>query len=131
MLRKAFCIAEKDPRMERADNNWVSLNVGGTVFMTTRQTLQAEPRSSAYLAINNQSSIALTRAVLARLVVGSVPSTKDASGAILIDRDPAYFRVRKSCFISTAHLSAGPVELPALREPLHRRRCTAPHPRTH
>eukprot|EP01113_Clastostelium_recurvatum_P000321 TRINITY_DN10141_c0_g1_i2.p1 TRINITY_DN10141_c0_g1~~TRINITY_DN10141_c0_g1_i2.p1 ORF type:complete len:234 (+),score=32.43 TRINITY_DN10141_c0_g1_i2:49-750(+) len=54
----------------------VSLNVGGTIYMTTQGTLSdRDPRS-----------------MLARLVSGPVPSTLDSAGNIFIDRDGYLFR---------------------------------------
>ncbi|XP_067415538.1 BTB/POZ domain-containing protein KCTD17 isoform X2 [Emydura macquarii macquarii] len=54
---------------------WVRLNVGGTVFLTTRQTLCREQKS-----------------FLCRLCQGDeLQSDRDETGAYLIDRDPAYF----------------------------------------
>ncbi|KFW12532.1 BTB/POZ domain-containing protein KCTD17, partial [Eurypyga helias] len=50
---------------------WVRLNVGGTVFLTTRQTLCREQKS-----------------FLCRLCQGE---ELDETGAYLIDRDPTYF----------------------------------------
>ncbi|XP_077612240.1 BTB/POZ domain-containing protein KCTD2 [Crocuta crocuta] len=55
----------------------VRLNVGGTYFVTTRQTLGREPKS-----------------FLCRLCCQEDPeldSDKDETGAYLIDRDPTYF----------------------------------------
>ncbi|XP_075431169.1 BTB/POZ domain-containing protein KCTD17 [Ascaphus truei] len=54
---------------------WVRLNVGGTVFLTTRQTLCREP--SSFLCRLCQKSQLL--------------SETDETGAFLIDRDPSYF----------------------------------------
>ncbi|XP_014636452.1 PREDICTED: BTB/POZ domain-containing protein KCTD17 isoform X1 [Ceratotherium simum simum] len=54
---------------------WVRLNVGGTVFLTTRQTLCREQKS-----------------FLSRLCRGEeLQSDRDETGAYLIDRDPTYF----------------------------------------
>ncbi|XP_039376695.1 BTB/POZ domain-containing protein KCTD17 isoform X1 [Mauremys reevesii] len=54
---------------------WVRLNVGGTVFLTTRQTLCREQKS-----------------FLCRLCQGEeLQSDRDETGAYLIDRDPTYF----------------------------------------
>ncbi|CAD5222084.1 unnamed protein product [Bursaphelenchus xylophilus] len=57
-------------------HSWVRLNVGGKVFMTTRQTLCREPNS--FLARLCQNDELLT-------------SEKDETGAFLIDRDAEYF----------------------------------------
>merc|ERR1712059_83054 len=55
---------------------WVRLNVGGTIFLTSRATLTKDPQS-----------------FLARIAMEGteLESDKDASGAFLIDRDPKYF----------------------------------------
>ncbi|XP_065689182.1 BTB/POZ domain-containing protein KCTD17 isoform X4 [Patagioenas fasciata] len=54
---------------------WVRLNVGGTIFLTTRQTLCREQKS-----------------FLCRLCQGEeLQSDRDETGAYLIDRDPTYF----------------------------------------
>eukprot|EP01094_Clydonella_sp_ATCC50884_P025777 TRINITY_DN68_c1_g1_i1.p1 TRINITY_DN68_c1_g1~~TRINITY_DN68_c1_g1_i1.p1 ORF type:complete len:404 (+),score=129.88 TRINITY_DN68_c1_g1_i1:152-1363(+) len=57
---------------------WVRLNVGGQVFSVSRQTLTLDEHS-----------------VLGRMfaVDGALPSARDDSGAVLVDRDPVYFRV--------------------------------------
>uniref|UniRef100_A0A8C9ET11 BTB domain-containing protein n=1 Tax=Pavo cristatus TaxID=9049 RepID=A0A8C9ET11_PAVCR len=58
-------------------SKWVRLNVGGTYFVSTRQTLCREPKS-----------------FLCRLCCQDGPelgSDKDETGAYLIDRDPTYF----------------------------------------
>ncbi|KNC48701.1 BTB/POZ domain-containing protein KCTD17 [Thecamonas trahens ATCC 50062] len=57
-----------------SDSEWIQLNVGGTMFATTRTTLRMEPSS-----------------MLAALASGEWVSTKDETGAILLDRDPAFF----------------------------------------
>ncbi|XP_029442969.1 BTB/POZ domain-containing protein KCTD17 [Rhinatrema bivittatum] len=56
-------------------SKWVRLNVGGTVFITTRQTLCREQKS-----------------FLCRLCQeADLQSEMDETGAYLIDRDPTYF----------------------------------------
>jgi len=64
-----------EPQTPRAQS-WVRLNVGGKVFLTTKQTLSREPTS-----------------FLARLCKEEevLSSEKDDSGAYLIDRDSDYF----------------------------------------
>ena len=52
----------------------MTLNVGGTLFRTTRTTLTMDPNS-----------------MLAALASGEWSSTTDETGAILLDRDPAFF----------------------------------------
>ncbi|XP_065549344.1 BTB/POZ domain-containing protein KCTD2 [Lathamus discolor] len=64
-------------RPPAAASKWVRLNVGGTYFVSTRQTLCREPKS-----------------FLCRLCCQDGPelgSDKDETGAYLIDRDPTYF----------------------------------------
>jgi len=60
---------------------WVRLNVGGTVFMTTKTTLSKDPKS--FLCRICQSNDAGESSGLG--------SEKDEAGAYLIDRDPKYF----------------------------------------
>ncbi|KAI1232372.1 BTB/POZ domain-containing protein KCTD2, partial [Lamprotornis superbus] len=65
------------PPRGRSGGGWVRLNVGGTYFVSTRQTLCREPKS-----------------FLCRLCCQEGPelgSDKDETGAYLIDRDPTYF----------------------------------------
>jgi len=59
-----------------ASQSWVKLNVGGKIFLTTKQTLTKEPDS-----------------FLSRLVLEDpdLPTDKDEDGAYMIDRDPRYF----------------------------------------
>lgn len=57
-------------------NQWVKLNVGGTVFYTTRTTLAKDPNSFLYRLVKDNSEL---------------NSHQDESGAYLIDRDPTYF----------------------------------------
>ncbi|KAL7029027.1 hypothetical protein ACKWTF_006068 [Chironomus riparius] len=56
-------------------DKWIKLNVGGNLFMTSRETLLKDPNS-----------------MLARLISDSdLISDKDENGAYLIDRDGKYF----------------------------------------
>ncbi|XP_048846955.1 BTB/POZ domain-containing protein KCTD5-like [Brienomyrus brachyistius] len=57
-------------------SKWVRLNVGGTHFLTTRQTLCRDPKSFLYRLCQAEPDL---------------DSDKDETGAYLIDRDPAYF----------------------------------------
>jgi len=55
---------------------WVTLNVGGTHFLTTKTTLSRDPNSFLYRLVQDNSDLI---------------SEKDDTGAYLIDRDPTYF----------------------------------------
>ncbi|XP_026114295.1 BTB/POZ domain-containing protein KCTD5-like isoform X2 [Carassius auratus] len=57
-------------------SKWVRLNVGGTYFLTTRQTLCRDPKSFLFRLCQAEPDL---------------DSDKDESGAYLIDRDPIYF----------------------------------------
>ncbi|XP_039542405.1 BTB/POZ domain-containing protein KCTD5-like [Pimephales promelas] len=57
-------------------SKWVRLNVGGTYFLTTRQTLCRDPKSFLYRLCQADPDL---------------DSDKDDTGAYLIDRDPTYF----------------------------------------
>ncbi|XP_043082271.1 BTB/POZ domain-containing protein KCTD5 isoform X3 [Puntigrus tetrazona] len=57
-------------------SKWVRLNVGGTYFLTTRQTLCRDPKSFLFRLCQTEPDL---------------DSDKDESGAYLIDRDPMYF----------------------------------------
>ncbi|XP_010768263.1 BTB/POZ domain-containing protein KCTD2 [Notothenia coriiceps] len=61
---------------DKPGSRWVRLNVGGTYFVTTKQTLCRDPKS-----------------FLSRLCQEDpdLDSDKDETGAYLIDRDPTYF----------------------------------------
>ncbi|XP_015215522.1 BTB/POZ domain-containing protein KCTD5 isoform X2 [Lepisosteus oculatus] len=58
------------------DSKWVRLNVGGTYFLTTRQTLCRDSKSFLYRLCQADPDL---------------DSDKDETGAYLIDRDPTYF----------------------------------------
>ncbi|XP_030631395.1 BTB/POZ domain-containing protein KCTD5 [Chanos chanos] len=57
------------------NGKWVRLNVGGTVFLTTRQTLLKEQTSFLYRLCQQED----------------LHSDTDETGAYVIDRDPTYF----------------------------------------
>ncbi|XP_038836806.1 BTB/POZ domain-containing protein KCTD5-like [Salvelinus namaycush] len=57
-------------------SKWVRLNVGGTYFLTTRQTLCRDSKSFLYRLCQADPDL---------------DSDKDETGAYLIDRDPTYF----------------------------------------
>ncbi|XP_069608256.1 BTB/POZ domain-containing protein KCTD2 isoform X2 [Ranitomeya imitator] len=60
----------------RTGGKWVRLNVGGTYFLSTKQTLCREPKSFLYRLCQEEPDL---------------DSDKDETGAYLIDRDPTYF----------------------------------------
>ncbi len=55
-------------------DQWVTLNVGGKLFSTTRNTLTRDPAS-----------------MLAKMFGSDWESQRDETGAYLIDRSPEYF----------------------------------------
>ncbi|XP_061086673.1 LOW QUALITY PROTEIN: BTB/POZ domain-containing protein KCTD2 [Conger conger] len=61
---------------EKPGSRWVRLNVGGTYFVTTKQTLCRDPKSFLYRLCQEDPDL---------------DSDKDDTGAYLIDRDPTYF----------------------------------------
>ncbi|XP_029110282.1 BTB/POZ domain-containing protein KCTD2 [Scleropages formosus] len=61
---------------EKPGSRWVRLNVGGTYFVTTKQTLCRDPKSFLYRLCQDDPDL---------------DSDKDETGAYLIDRDPTYF----------------------------------------
>ena len=67
-------MADKDNGNVR--NEWVKLNVGGKIFLTTKTTLCKDPKSFLYRLCQEDSDLG---------------SEKDENGAFLIDRDPSYF----------------------------------------
>ena len=58
------------------DTRWVHLNVGGMLFITTRSTLVKDPETFFFPMCQENWDLS---------------STKDETGAYLIDRDPKYF----------------------------------------
>uniref|UniRef100_A0A4W5QAH9 BTB domain-containing protein n=1 Tax=Hucho hucho TaxID=62062 RepID=A0A4W5QAH9_9TELE len=67
---------EKTQSTSNGVSKWVRLNVGGTYFLTTRQTLCRDPKSFLYRLSQADPDL---------------DSDKDDTGAYLIDRDPTYF----------------------------------------
>lgn len=57
-------------------NQWVRLNVGGQIFLTTKTTLSRDTNSFLARLIRDDSELI---------------SDRDETGAFLIDRDPRYF----------------------------------------
>lgn len=57
-------------------NQWVRLNVGGQIFLSTKTTLSRDPNSFLARLIRDDSELI---------------SDRDETGAFLIDRDPRYF----------------------------------------
>lgn len=97
-----------------AGDEWVCLNVGGTVFATTRTTLAKDPASFLYRLVVTPTTATATPSAGHPVegvngVAASAPpsgpgggsangggssplgSSRDANGAFLIDRDPSYF----------------------------------------
>ena len=57
--------------------DWVTLNVGGTKFTTTRATLTSDPDSMLARMFQHEGAMQ--------------PAAQDLDGAYLIDRNPKYF----------------------------------------
>eukprot|EP00045_Choanoeca_perplexa_P015642 m.199901 g.199901 ORF g.199901 m.199901 type:complete len:662 (-) comp17046_c0_seq4:1850-3835(-) len=76
----------------------ITLNVGGTLFQTTPTTL-LWPGPDTFLAV---------------LLSGRLPSTRDATGAYFIDRDPALFRMLLS-YLRTRRAAVPDHEVRAVR----------------
>ncbi|XP_042363525.1 BTB/POZ domain-containing protein KCTD5-like [Plectropomus leopardus] len=68
--------AERNTSAGVGASKWIRLNVGGTYFLTTRQTLCRDPKSFLYRLSQADPEL---------------DSDKDETGAYLIDRDPTYF----------------------------------------
>uniref|UniRef100_A0A914VP50 BTB domain-containing protein n=1 Tax=Plectus sambesii TaxID=2011161 RepID=A0A914VP50_9BILA len=60
--------------------DWIRLNVGGTIFLTTRTTLMGEKDSMLYRMFCSNENDGHTW-----------NSAKDSTGAVMIDRSPKYF----------------------------------------
>lgn len=70
-----------DPTRLPCDKKWITLNIGGTYFTTTRVTLSKAPNSF------------LHKLSLKSLDPNEIESDRDERGAFLVDRDPNYFQV--------------------------------------
>lgn len=70
-----------DPTKLPCDKKWITLNIGGKYFTTTRITLSKAPNSF------------LHKLSLKSLDPREIESDRDERGAFLIDRDPIYFQV--------------------------------------
>jgi hypothetical protein len=70
-----------DPTRLPCDKKWITLNIGGTYFTTTRVTLSKAPNSF------------LHKLSLKSLDPKELESDRDERGAFLIDRDPNYFQI--------------------------------------
>lgn len=71
----------KDSNSGKTVSDWITLNVGGKHFMTSRSTLLAkEPHSMLARMFADDNDMYLMN-----------PSATDTSGAYLIDRNPKYF----------------------------------------
>lgn len=87
-----------EPREESLPSDWVRLNVGGTLMLTTRSTLVAEPDSVLAKMFSPDSRFG--------------QPAKDQSGAYLLDADPHYFQVllnflRRGEIVLNGHSRAG------------------------
>lgn len=76
----SFCCSRMAESGEKTESirksEWVRLNVGGQLFLTTRTTLCRDPKSFFSRLCKEDNNLA---------------SDKDETGAFLIDRDPTYF----------------------------------------
>lgn len=75
------CTPSPDPTKLPCDKKWITLNIGGKYFTTTRVTLSKAPNSF------------LHKLSLKSLDPRDIESDRDERGAFLIDRDPLYFQV--------------------------------------
>lgn len=75
----------------------VNLNVGGTRFSTSRQTL-----------------CSIQDSFFSSLLSGRIPTCRDETGALFIDRDPKYFSIILN-FLRTKELELNGVDISSLR----------------
>lgn len=69
-----------DKHSHDSKSEWITLNVGGKLFTTTRTTILVKESDSMLARMFSDDNIHLMN-----------PSARDASGAYLIDRSPEYF----------------------------------------
>ncbi|XP_068625621.1 BTB/POZ domain-containing protein KCTD9 [Battus philenor] len=80
-VNKSANCSETSMESERTISDWITLNVGGKHFTTSRSTLLAkEPLSMLARMFANDNNVYLMH-----------PSVTDSTGAYLIDRSPEYF----------------------------------------
>ena len=102
-----------------SNNGIVHLNVGGTRFSTSRQTLLLMQSSSSSSSLGQSSSAGGMSAAhqentfFTALLSGRISSHKDESGAYFIDRDPDLFRMILN-YLRTRAISLENVDLKAL-----------------
>ncbi|XP_076623964.1 BTB/POZ domain-containing protein KCTD9 isoform X1 [Colletes latitarsis] len=70
------------PSQLSRNSNWITLNVGGKYFTTTRDTLTKEEPTSMLARMFTETTSSEQRIL---------PSRQDQNGAYLIDRSPTYF----------------------------------------
>lgn len=76
------------------EKRWITLNVGGTYFQTSRNTLtrNTPPNSALHRISTNRTNVNFDR---------------DEKGAYMIDRDPQYFQVVLN-FLRSRKIMMGP-----------------------
>ncbi|KAI5622692.1 BTB/POZ domain-containing protein KCTD5 [Silurus asotus] len=83
----AVSAADRVHSANTASSKWVRLNVGGTYFLTTRQTLCRDPKSFLYRLCQADPDLDSDKASYRP----ARPPAPYRTGAYLIDRDPTYF----------------------------------------
>lgn len=83
--------------IKNGNKEWVKLNVGGTVFQTTKTTLSRDPNSFLYRLVQEDSDLISEQVSALTYEYGLEPPSsragnfQDDTGAFLIDRDATYF----------------------------------------
>ena len=91
----------------------VHLNVGGTRFTTSRQTLVSSSLGGHAHSMGGASSLSTSDSFFTALLSGRIGCLKDDSGAIFIDRDPDLFKVILN-YLRTRTLSLKDVDIKQL-----------------